>query len=199
MTEAEEGPRPRRLTLTAIGVAVAIVVGVVGLVFDLWPDLKPDPRTENRAELEVAAVDHGITVDEWLKERTFTEEAYLRERDRYLNQGPGPKPNEADLEGILELKGLRASVACTIHGFEDRSVNLRWSLYDAREQRRVDNDNFSNVLAVRLKPSAPADSVVADVWVPEPPRRGRYFLRAALYDRDDTQLAVGDSKPFTAP
>jgi hypothetical protein len=192
--ELSEGERkPRRLgTLawTAVVAAVALASGLTGLVFDLWPGLKPDPRTKLSGEVSVFAVDPSVSYGEYLKRTSFSDTEFQR---RSLQVCDGRRTCNR-----LALPGEQIYINTTVEGFKRRAVILRLSLYRAATHRRV--AGISDVDVARENLDAPTDRAVVPVWLICPPQPwARYFVRVELYHRgDNVLLAVGDSKPFKA-
>jgi hypothetical protein len=189
----EGGRKSRRLgafAWTAIVAATALGSSLVALVFELWPGLKPDPRTKLGADVSVFAVDPRVSYGAFLQRLSFSD-ADLRSR---ISAACGtPKPC-----GRLNLPGEEAYVQTTVEGFKRRSVALRLSLYNAASQTRVAGASDVDVAKERL--AAPSDQSVIPVWIVCPPKRGgRYFIRVELYHSGDhVLLAVADSRRFSA-
>ena len=173
--------------------SVAFATSLIALVFTLWPGLKPDPRDRLNAQVSVFAVDRQVTLEEWLRRTTFSEDEYRAARDRYL-ESVGVARTDAD--GLLASAGQSAYVASIVEGFKRRSVRLRWSLYEQATDRRI--PRFSNQSGARLSLEAPSDRTLQEIWLPPLPR-GMYYMRVALYDGDGTLLDVADSRAFRAP
>ena len=51
----------KALTLTALTAVIALLSGGIGLVFDLWPGLRPDPHTDRSSEAKILAVDRYVS------------------------------------------------------------------------------------------------------------------------------------------
>ena len=192
--ERSEGARrPRRLgalAWTAVVAVVALVSSLTGIVFDLWPELRPDPRTRLAGDVSIFAVDPGVTYGEYLERTSFSDED-RRRRIALVCNG-------RQMCGQLSLRGEQVYIETTVEGFKRRAVVLRLSLYVAATQRRV--AGVSDVEVARERLDAPSDRAVVPVWLICPPARSaKSFVRVELYHRgDDVLLAVADSKPFTA-
>jgi hypothetical protein len=174
-----------RVSLTAITAAVALVTAAVGLIFDLWPSLRPDPRSEFQAEVRVVTVDRGVSY------RAFLARTLIGDFDRALR--------EAKAAGVfLDDPGSLVYVETTLRGFKRRTTKLRWSVYDAATRRRVALPDLSDVFGAVESGEAPADRSVQRLWIyPLPERRKLYFVRIELYtDNEETLLALDDSEPI---
>ncbi len=55
----------------------------------------------------------------------------------------------------------------------------------------------SNQTAAEFRPRGPDQASEWPVWVPSPPRRGKFAFRATLIDDKHLPLYEADSKPFT--
>jgi hypothetical protein len=88
-------------------------------------------------------------------------------------------------------------VRTKIVGFKRRSLQLRWSIYNARTQRRLRaSERLANVAGAELVGQAPSDESVSLVWTPMIVARGAYFARFELVDPNGIVLAVADSQRF---
>jgi hypothetical protein len=196
-----DGERPRRVGTAAIALTTAVVALVssgIGLVFDLFPDLRPDPRTTRAATLRVATMERGVTVGDWLQRISSSPKDLRRRRDEVL-RGVGLKagdPLSRAARDQLKAPGSVFFVDTTIQGLKRSSVTLRWSVYDARTRGRTTRRNLHDVPALGIRLETPADRSVVQVWTPYVTRRGPWFLRFELRTGDGTSLAVADSRRF---
>jgi hypothetical protein len=186
--------RPLRLgalAWTSIVALVALAGSVVALVFDLRPDLKPDPRTTLGAQLSVFTVEPGVSLGEYFSRLSITNP---KAQTRLVRGVCGSSLNCS----TLSLPGEEVYVRTTVGGFKRRSVVMLASLYDAASQTPVEGASDTPVAQESL--GAPSDSTVVPVWTPCPINRpGRFFVRIELYHKGDgVLLAVADSRPFPA-
>lgn len=187
---------PPRLTVGSATALITLVAGAVALVLTLAPRLAPDPGVNYRADIEVMAVDRQVTLGEHLRRTSVPPVTYARRLAAYRRAEPG-NPSDEEVRGNLSISGASAYVSLTIEGFKRRSVTLRWSMYDARRRRRVTEEGYSNVPVADVRGEAPTDRTVVEVWTEAPLDDRSYFLRLALYDKENgTMLDVADSKPF---
>lgn len=177
--------RPRALTIAAVTAVVALATSALGLVFDLWPSLRPDPRTEVGADTGVLAVDRYVSRDEFLRRRFVAQADYVRARRAEIAAAGGA--------GGLRLRGELAYVRVDLHGFKGRRVLLLYSIYDARSRSRVRPAKAES----RWTGDAPDDRFIAELWLrPVTGVKRRYLVRVELRDPSGTLLSVADSAPF---
>jgi hypothetical protein len=178
------------LAWTALVAVVALTSSVITLIFELWPGLKPDPRTNLGADVAIFAIDPGVTYGGYLERLSFTP----ADRRARLKAACGASRRC----GRLKLHGEEVYVRTTVDGFKRRSISMRLSLYNAGTHTRVEGASDVDVAKERL--SSPSDRAVVPVWLICPPGASRrYFVRVELYHRgDDVLLAVGDSRVFRA-
>ena len=82
---------------------------------------------------------------------------------------------------MLKTEGQLAYVRTRIVGFKRRSLTLRWSIYNARTQRRRPA-NLANATGAEIVGQAPSDDSVSLVWTPMVVDRGQYFARFEIVD-----------------
>jgi hypothetical protein len=176
---------PGALVVTAITAFIALLSGGLGLMFDAFPSLRPDPRTELGSTASVVALDRYVTVRDYLARRYPDPDDYRRMLRREISRAHG--------SAGLAIHGELAYVRVTIHGFKRRRVLVAWSLYDARKQSRV---NAARTEA-RWTGEAPTDQFIDELWVqPAFDAQRRYFLRVEIRSADGVLLALADSRPF---
>jgi hypothetical protein len=172
--------------LTALTAVIALLSGGIGLVFDVWPGLRPDPHTDRSAEATILAVDRYVSRDDYLRRRYLDVSAFqhARARERALAGG--------DSAG-LGIRGELLYVQVVLHGFKGDRVLLARSVYDNAGKQRV--------LPARTEAiwtgNAPTDQWIAEVWL-EPivgPHR-RFFARVEIRDSHGVLLALADSAAF---
>jgi hypothetical protein len=199
---AEPSPRSRRRLGTA-GVALftallALASGTIGLVFDLWPELRPDPRTTRAAEVSVVAVERAVPFDDWLHRVAPSSKVYAARRRSYLRRAFAkmPTPSPAEVRQALGVKGQLIYVRTHIDGFKRRSLRLRWSMYRVAGQRRLATQGLANATGASVVGAAPSDTSVALIWTPSVVVRGALFARFEVVDDAGAVLAVADSQHF---
>ncbi|MEY2514925.1 MAG: hypothetical protein QOJ89_2283 [bacterium] len=181
--------------LTAL---VALTSGGLALFFQIRPDLLPDPRTHRGASAVVFAVDAGVTLGRFLERRSSIVSRQEHEKERAAYVDDAEERSGTNGAGVLGLPGEDVLVRLTVEGFKSRSVAMLASLYDADTQQRV--PDLSDVPVFGQRVDAPSDQSVVELWMPAPPVSvARYFVRVAVYHRDDgVLLAVADSKAVRA-
>ncbi len=198
----EEPKPPRKWGPGTIALATALLAlasAGLGLVFDVKPDLRPDPRTTSSADISVFSVERNVSTDNWLRRVTRSERAYRTKRDAIVaaNFEGDTKPTPAEIADVLATEGQLAYVQTKIAGFKRRSLTLRWSVYNARTLRRLeDGERMANATGAELVGQAPTDASVSLVWIPMVVARGEYFARFELVDPSGVMLAVADSQKF---
>ena len=175
--------------LTAV---IALTSAGIALIFQLRPDLTPDPRTHLGATATVFAVDNDVSLKSFLNRRgrIVSPEELARERQAYT-KGAG--------NSVLTLPGEDVFVQLVVEGFKSRSIGLLASMYDAKTRRRVRQLSDVSVFSERL--NSPSDRSVVEFWLPTPPVSTlTYFVRVEVYHRGDgVLLGIADSKPVRAP
>jgi hypothetical protein len=114
--------------LTAL---IALVAATVGLLFQLDPSRRPDPRERVGAAVEIFAVERGVRIGDWLKEAFPNDVATAKER---VLGTATPEPSELTVEGTVVY------VRTEVDGYKHRSVALRARLYRWHSQQRVPTD-----------------------------------------------------------
>jgi hypothetical protein len=182
--EAKGGRRFGTAAAALLTALLALVSSGIGLTFDLFPDLRPDPRKKRLADMEVLVVEQAVKRDEWLHRIAGPETSYEELRADYAKDE-------------LRERGTIAYVKTSVQGLKRDRVTLRWSMYRRASGRRfTEQPGFVDVEAAGVKLEAPTDAAVTQVWAPRPLGDGRFFLRFELRDRDGSTLAIADSKPF---
>lgn len=172
---------------TFVAAMLALVAGAVGLVFQLVPSLKPDPRENVGAAIEIFAVESGVPVSTWAKE------AYSGDLGEAYERALGVREPEPDQ---LSYAGTVVYVRVEVDGYKHRTVQLRVALYDARTRQRETGGFGQNV---QRRSAVPIDSPnrrsVQLMFIPDlSSQTSREFLRVELVDAESGSiLAVADS------
>jgi hypothetical protein len=93
--------------------------------------------------------------------------------------------------GELDPVGWIVDVHALLEHFGRSCAYVQWSLYDKDTGTRVDKEWWVNRRAVRFVTRGSADAQGSSFWVPIPRKAGRYWLKAALFDIEGTQLEGG--------
>lgn len=171
--------KPSRLkalpgVVRAIVGAVGFVATVIGLVFVLWPSLKPaPPPADQGATLSNAQVEPGMTFG-----------AYL---DR-IEQSRRPFDR-----ATLAERGAFVEFDFAVRGFKDKHLPLGWQLLDARDGVQLAQDR-----ALRVTPRADHDSGVWNVWIPLRRHARRMYAQIALYNLSGVPIGRVRSPVFSA-
>jgi hypothetical protein len=154
--------RPLALRLgKSIAALVAFTASVLGIVFVLWPSLKPEAPSPTR----------DVQLSEPSLEQSVTFAAYLER----IGQPPGGLE-----DAVLRERGALASFDFVIEGYKERPLPLTWQLIDARGGK-VLNENDD----IRLEAEVTKDSGTWHVWVPLPKgERKRVFIMIQLFQPD---------------
>jgi hypothetical protein len=177
--------------LTAL---LALLSGGLALIFQLRPDLTPDPRTHLGATASVFAIDENVTLGDYLERRKaiVSPSELADEKRAYIKQAQ----EESGIDGssVLTLPGEDVFVRTVVEGFKSRSIAMIASVYNAVTKERVPQLTDLPVFQEQL--DSPSDRSVVEFWLIQPPVDvTRYFVRVAVYHRDDgVVLAVADSK-----
>lgn len=175
-----------RTTIALITSFVALAAAVISLAYQLWPQIKPDPREDVSAQLSVLAVEPEVTLRQWLERKRATAE----ERAHILGT---TEPGET-----LKFKGQVVYVRIDVSGSKGGSVRLSAQLYNARRQKQVSLEEdpiYARSSTVHIN-SPRRGSVqllfMADLSV----ETELQFIRVELRSEGDGLLAVADSPPI---
>ncbi len=205
MSEEEGQRRSARFATSTIALVTALIAllsGGVGLLFDVFPGWRPDPRNVRNAELKVLKLEPRVPLDDWLQ-RTSRGPKDLRRLRTEALRGAGvasSDPGSRAARRQLSLPGTLFYVEVTAGGLKAERVRLRWSIYDHATRGRVIDPELRDVDAVDLRLDAPSDRSFVEAWAPySQVGSGRYFVRFELRDRKGAGLAIADSRPFRRP
>jgi hypothetical protein len=162
--------RGRLRVLPRVGRGIASAVGlsatVIGIIFVLWPSLKPDPPPVDRgASLSHAQVDPGLSFGQYLDRIEQSRKPY------------GP----AD----LARRGAYVEFDFSVRGYKDEHLPLRWQLLDARTGVQLAHSSD-----LRVTPDVNTDAGSWNVWIPQPPRARRMYVQIQLYN-DRGRVPIG--------
>jgi hypothetical protein len=158
----------------AIVGAVGFAATVIGLVFVLWPSLKPEPPP----------ADQGATLSNAQVEPGMTFAAYL---DR-IGQSRGSLDR-----ATLDERGAFIEFDFVVRGFKGKHLPLGWQLLDASSGVQLGQDR-----ALRVTPRADRDSGVWRVWIPLRSKARRMYAQIALYNLNDVPIGRVRSPVFSA-
>ena len=190
MAEDDSGAGRRRVSMTMLTAVVALLTGVlalaagaVGLLFDLRPDLRLEPRERQFATLSVVAVERGVPL-----------RGYLERSERMALY----RARNGDEKGRCRLQrpGTFLYLEIGIEGFKGRETYLRYATYDAGTRRRLPEPSGREAT---ITGEVTSERGVSIRWVRTPPRPGKYFVRWELYlakEDADLLLAFTDTPPL---
>jgi hypothetical protein len=156
--------------------AVALAVGLTSL-FD-FVERKADTDEPPPSRIDARIGDVRLTT---------TMEPY----GRYLND------TNQSFRGLTSAErrepGLVLAARVALEGSQGDRFTLRTTVFDADRLRRVPGYVFEQA---RLVPSGPSHATEWPFWIPYPPRRGEYFVRATILDERSRPVSEEDSPPF---
>jgi hypothetical protein len=153
-------PKPKERSLlslvTKISGAATAISAVLGVVFILWPQLKPEPPPPVKsAQLAKLTVDRKVTFGQYL--------------DRF------DLPKDAFSANQLARQGVFLQFRIETTGFKGKELPLKWELFDAKSGNQVGESKSTFV-----EPGANTDSLSWHAWVPLPGRKGPFFVLVQL-------------------
>jgi hypothetical protein len=164
----------------AAAAVVAFLVGVTNLTD--WVQRKfddPEPPPPAKIDAQITGVR--------LSSARQSLEDYLLSTGESLG---GLTERERDELGFLFEVGVRLT------GSQGERFPLLWSLRGAQSGERVPGPAYAQ-LAVTFVPRGREHARTWPAWVPYPPRKGSYFLRVTLTDKQGQPVDMQESKPFT--
>lgn len=181
MSTGDAAPGGRQISLTTLTAVVALLTGAlalaagaIGLLFDLRPDLRREPRERQFATLTVAAIEHAVPQLGYLD----------RSERRALYESTF---GDAVGDCRLALPGTLIYLQIGIEGFKGRETYLRYATYDSRTRRRRGPQGMGTTVEGEVT----SERGVTLRWVRVPERRGSYFIRWELYlKKDDADLLL---------
>lgn len=109
----------------------------------------------------------------------------------------GTRMQPVDGLGKREPVGVTVNFNASLTGFDGKRVDVRWSLYNATDRRRVPHAWLRNQTALFLKGKADMHKRSDQFWAPLPKAKGPYFIRVSVYDADDdTRLDYANTAQF---
>lgn len=176
-------PRTRRAWFTTVCAVVGLTVGALGLFWDFLPQYRPDPLDTVGADVEIAAIEPGITLLDFLR-RTHPDDVTAAGRQVF-----GRMPSRSELRQPGEMLYVRTQV----DGHKHRDIVLRYTLYDGATQMPVELPLPPELKRLqRAKLVAPSQRSVQLLWVPDLSDERNVFIRVELTS-DSGLLAIADS------
>jgi hypothetical protein len=172
----------------AVTAVIALISAIIGLVFDLWPSLRPDPRTELGSEVTVLEVHPYVTMREFLRRTTVSTSQYRRRLQAEMAARGGSRE-------ALEIPGYMAYVRISARGFKRRRLSMHWFYIDPRSRRRQRTHTWRPT-SESVAGEAPNDEFVAELWLPPIFDRRLHLLRIEIRNPDGGLLAIDNSRAF---
>jgi hypothetical protein len=149
--------RIARVVSSTIGLAAT----VLGVVFVLWPSLKPEPPPAARsATLSNVTLDRSVAFGQYLDRIKLTRAPYT--------------------PATLSRRGAYVEFDYAIAGYKGKRLPLRWQLVDASTA-----DQLAQSEDLGIKAQATTDRGTWFVWVPLPHGHARrFFVQIQLYKQD---------------
>jgi hypothetical protein len=163
----------------ALASAVALLVAVTSLVDWLSRTLDdPAPPAPPQIDARVESVA--------LRDRAITLEDYARSIGASARGLPAAERRET---------GWTFAVRVRLKGGVDERFPLLWTIHAADSGERLSGAPYNQDAEVTFTPRARDHSRSWPIWVPYPPRPGRFFLRTTLTDHKGQPVDERDSKP----
>jgi hypothetical protein len=157
------------------GIVVGLISGVLGLVFLLFPGLRPDvgrPTPEQKAEVKGLVVTPQTTRGQFLDYSDQSKLGFTKEQ--------------------LAVVGTSAFASVHLVGYTGKTLTLERQLVDTRT-----GDVVGQARDFRVKPSAEDVTHRWWDWAPQRPGRGSYILVIKVLDeKQHSAIACGQSAPF---
>ena len=163
----------RHPPVAAVTALVALATSSVTLVYNFWPDLKPDPQLQLSGSVKLVTWESHVRYGDFLH-RTNSLDALRKSQ-----------PAQRKIWGNLFYVQLEGS------GLKRHSSELHAFFYKADTGQRWGPAPTHSV----IKYGTPSDRFLTPVWTQLPTGRGRYFLRFELRARG-VLLAIANSPPF---
>jgi hypothetical protein len=139
---------------------VGLVSAVLGIVFVLWPNIKPESRpSEKKARLSQLVVVPNVSFEQYLKR---------------IDQPRGGLTRD-----VLARRGAFIEFHATVIGFRGRKLPLKREVVDTTTGNEV-GESRSTIIT----PYANSESFVWHDWALVPPRRHRYDVVLTLLQED---------------
>lgn len=184
-TETTSGASPSESSPTGVAAATEYeeVVDEKELAYYVLPDADQPEAAPMESLVETVSIDaHGDPV---------SKEVAARRLVRVL----GHTRTVAQSDGRLDPLGVLVDANLHLQGLRDRTLDLRWSIYELGASGGLSVKWLREVEASHVIGHSDDYTVAVDFWVPMPKRRGDYVLRLTVTD-GDTRLHTKLSDPF---
>lgn len=95
----------------------------------------------------------------------------------------------------LAEEGFEFLLGVHLQGEQGKSILMKWTIIDSVTDNPLTEPIYNQDAAV-LRPRGPDQARQLPIWIPSPPRRGKFVLRVILLDQTHRPLVQADSKPF---
>lgn len=95
----------------------------------------------------------------------------------------------------LAEEGFEFLLSVRLQGDQGMSIPLKWTIIDSATGSPL-TEPIYNQDAATLRARGPDQARQLPIWVPSPPRRGKFVLRVTLLDQNHRPLFQTESKPF---
>jgi hypothetical protein len=111
---------------------------------------------------------------------------------------PGTHKGEiSDIDHENTDGGVTIGWKATVEGYEGKTLEVRWTLYDALTFAPVNDTRFQDELGTTLRPEADVDRVAGSFDIPAPDDEGRYYVRIILEPPNAAALDVEETDRFS--
>ena len=158
-SEAAAVGRSLKAILGGAAAVIGVVASATALIFTFAPDLQPSPapRTQS-AGLSELTVDEGATFAQ-----------YLARIDQ---------PTEGYTDALLQRRGALLDFRVRIEGFKDRTLVLKWELFNNQSGDQIDEST-----AIQVEATNETNEATWQFWIPVPDEAGPYFAIVELLEQ----------------
>ena len=138
---------------------LGVVASATALIFTFAPDLQPSPDAPTQsAKLSELNVDEGASFAQ-----------YLARIDQ---------PNDGYTKALLARRGALLDFRVRIEGFKDRTLVLKWELFD-----RQSGDQIDESTAIEVEATNQTNEATWQFWIPVPREGGPFFAVVDLLEQ----------------
>lgn len=99
-------------------------------------------------------------------------------------------------EHTVHPLGVMVTFEADLVGFTGTPATIRWSMFSADPARHLDPQWYQTVPVLSVTPDSNDDRFSSQFWVPEPRRRGDYYIRLEVDSADHLVRTYSDSPIF---
>jgi hypothetical protein len=189
---------PQWLSVAAIGGVVGLLANATGVVYAVFPGLKPDPAEKQIATAKIVVVEPYVPLGDYVQRIGRREVPKARIRAPSIESlFPDIEISPALRQRFIDcLPGVVYYVQQNLEGFKDRSTSIKAFTYDTKSGRLSNTyESVSGGTPFLLRHGRTTDQSIVPVWVQYPFQDGRFFVRVGIF-HDHTMLSLDDSDPF---